>query len=83
MNNLLGISIILAIVYTRGLTWDYNTEVLIIVIVGLIIGVPAYVRSTYPFWICVLAFALYFFSLVLVYLHFNSLGKKATFTSNI
>ncbi|KAL0795707.1 hypothetical protein Bca101_067084 [Brassica carinata] len=83
MNNLLGISIILAIVYTRGLTWDYNTEVLIIVIVGLIIGVPAYVRSTYPFWICVLAFALYFFSLVLVYLHFTSLGKKGTFTSNI
>ncbi|WZZ59212.1 hypothetical protein YC2023_059319 [Brassica napus] len=83
MNNLLGISIILAIVYTRGLTWDYSTEVLIIVIVGLIIGVPAYVRSTYPFWICVLAFALYFFSLVLVYLHFNSRDKIGTLTSNI
>ncbi|CAA7028721.1 unnamed protein product [Microthlaspi erraticum] len=83
MNNLLGISIILAIVYTRGLTWDYSTEVLIIVIVGLIIGVPAYVRSTYPFWICVLAFALYFFSLVLIYLHFKSLGKNGTFTSNM
>ncbi|XP_033134711.1 sodium/calcium exchanger NCL isoform X2 [Brassica rapa] len=83
MNNLLGISIILAIVYTRGLTWDYSTEVLIIVIVGLIIGVPAYVRSTYPFWICVLAFALYFFSLVLVYLHFNSRDKNGTLTSNI
>ncbi|XP_023646030.1 sodium/calcium exchanger NCL isoform X1 [Capsella rubella] len=73
LNNLLGITIILAIVYTRGLSWDYSTEVLIIVIVGLIIGVPAYVRSTYPFWICVLAFALYFFSLVLIYLHVNSL----------
>ncbi|KAF3610225.1 hypothetical protein DY000_02047295 [Brassica cretica] len=83
MNNLLGISIILAIVYTRGLTWDYSTEVLIIVIVDLIIGVPAYVRSTYPFWICVLAFALYFFSLVLVYLHFNSRDKNGTLTSNI
>ncbi|CAH8353520.1 unnamed protein product [Eruca vesicaria subsp. sativa] len=83
MNNLLGISLILAIVYTRGLTWDYSTEVLIIVIVGLIIGVPAYVRSTYPFWICFLAFALYFFSLVLVYLHFNSLDKNGTLTSNI
>ncbi|XP_010460672.1 PREDICTED: uncharacterized protein LOC104741492 [Camelina sativa] len=69
LNNLLGITIILAIVYLRGLTWDYSTEVLIIVIVGLIIGVPAYVRSTYPFWISVLAFALYVFSLVLIYLH--------------
>ncbi|KAL1212797.1 Sodium/calcium exchanger NCL [Cardamine amara subsp. amara] len=73
MNNLLGISIILAIVYTRGLTWDYSTEVFIIVIVGLIIGVPAYVRSTYPLWICVLAIALYFISLLLIYLHFSSL----------
>nr|BAF00582.1 hypothetical protein [Arabidopsis thaliana] len=72
LNNLLGITIILAIVYIRGLTWDYSTEVLIIVIVGLIIGVPAYVRSTYPFWICVLAFALYFFSLILIYLHSKS-----------
>ncbi|XP_010478257.1 PREDICTED: uncharacterized protein LOC104757229 [Camelina sativa] len=71
LNNLLGITIILAIVYLRGLTWDYSTEVLIIVIVGLLIGVPAYVRSTYPFWICVLAFALYFFSLVLIYLQSN------------
>ncbi|CAH8253816.1 unnamed protein product [Arabidopsis lyrata] len=74
LNNLLGTTIILAIVYIRGLTWDYSTEVLIIVIVGLIIGVPAYVRSTYPFWICVLAFALYFFSLVLIYLHSKSIG---------
>ncbi|KFK44728.1 hypothetical protein AALP_AA1G295100 [Arabis alpina] len=82
MNNLLGITIILAIVYTRGLRWDYSTEVLIIVIVGLIIGVPAYVRSTYPVWICVLAFTLYFFSLVLIYVHFISQGKSKTFTSN-
>ncbi|CAN8290946.1 unnamed protein product [Cochlearia groenlandica] len=83
MNNLLGISILLAIVYMRGLAWDYSTEVLIIVIVGLIIGVPAYFRSTYPFWICVLAFALYFFSLVLMYIHFKSLGKKVKFTFTI
>ncbi|CAL9216605.1 unnamed protein product [Arabidopsis halleri] len=82
MNNLMGISIILAIVYTRELIWDYTTEVLIIVIVGLLIGVPAYVRSTYPFWICVLAFALYFISLVVVYFHFMSLDKGKTFTIN-
>ncbi|XP_019094907.1 PREDICTED: uncharacterized protein LOC104757228 [Camelina sativa] len=73
MNNLLGISCILAIVYTRELTWDYSTEVLIIVIVGFLIGIPAYVRRTYPFWICLMAFALYFVSLLLIYLHFSSL----------
>ncbi|KAG7593241.1 EF-hand domain pair [Arabidopsis thaliana x Arabidopsis arenosa] len=82
MNNLMGISIILAIVYARELIWDYTTEVLIIVIVGLLIGIPAYVRSTYPFWICVFAFALYFISLVVVYFHFMSLDKGKTFTFN-
>ncbi|KAG7647873.1 EF-hand domain [Arabidopsis thaliana x Arabidopsis arenosa] len=82
MNNLMGISIILAIVYARELVWDYTTEVLIIVIVGLLIGLPAYVRTTYPFWICLLAFALYFISLVVVYFHFMSLEKGTTVTFN-
>ncbi|KAG7569088.1 EF-hand domain pair [Arabidopsis thaliana x Arabidopsis arenosa] len=71
MNNLMGMSIILAIVYTRGLTWKYSVEALIMVIVGLIIGLPVYMRSTYPFWMCVLAFAMYFFSLFLIYLRFH------------
>ncbi|VVA92915.1 unnamed protein product [Arabis nemorensis] len=75
MNNLIGISCILAIVYVRGFTWDYSTEVIIVVIVGFLIGIPAYVRSTYPFWISVLAFALYFISLLLVYLHFKSVAQ--------
>ncbi|KFK23895.1 hypothetical protein AALP_AAs69390U000300 [Arabis alpina] len=70
MNNLMGISIILAIVYMRGLTWSYSMETLILVIIGLIIGLPVYMRSTYPFWISVLAFAMYFFSLLLIYLRF-------------
>lgn len=46
MKNLLGISSILVIVYARGLTLDYSTEVLmllIVVIVGFVIGLPVYV----------------------------------------
>ncbi|CAH8264666.1 unnamed protein product [Arabidopsis lyrata] len=76
MNNLMGMSIILAIVYTRGLTWKYSVEALIMVIVGLIIGLPVYKRSTYPFWMCVLAFAMYFFSLFLIYLRFHFEDKN-------
>ncbi|CAH2059495.1 unnamed protein product [Thlaspi arvense] len=76
MNNLMGMSIILAIIYTRGLKWDYSTEALLVVVVGLAIGLPAYVRSTYPFWICVLAFAMYISSLVLIYLHFHLRGQN-------
>ncbi|CAN8316068.1 unnamed protein product [Cochlearia groenlandica] len=76
MNNLMGMSITLAIVYTKGLKWDYSTEALLVVVVGLAIGVPAYVRSTYPFWISVLAFAMYISSLVLIYLHFHFRGQS-------
>ncbi|CAL9235466.1 unnamed protein product [Arabidopsis halleri] len=76
MNNLMGMSVILAIVYTRGLTWKYSVEALIMVIVGLIVGLPVYIRSTYPFWMCVLAFAMYFFSLFLIYLRFHFEDKN-------
>ncbi|KAH0889452.1 hypothetical protein HID58_051881 [Brassica napus] len=76
MNNLMGMSIVLAIVYTKGLKWDYSTEALLAVVVGLAIGLPAYVRSTYPFWISVLAFAMYISSLVLIYLHFHLRGQN-------
>ncbi|CAH8365629.1 unnamed protein product [Eruca vesicaria subsp. sativa] len=76
MNNLMGLSIILAVVYTRGLTWNCSVEALILVIVGLAIGLPAYLRSTYPFWISVFAFAMYIFSLVLIYLRYQFLGKN-------
>lgn len=76
MNNLMGMSITLAIVYTRGLKWDYSTEALLAVVVGLAIGIPAYVRSTYPFWISVMAFAMYISSLVLIYLHFHLRGQS-------
>ncbi|KAL1219240.1 Sodium/calcium exchanger NCL2 [Cardamine amara subsp. amara] len=76
MNNLTGISIILAIIYTRGLTWNYSIEALIIVIVGLIIGLPVYMKSTYPFWMCVLAFAMYFLSLIFIYLRFHFLDNN-------
>ncbi|KAF8108873.1 hypothetical protein N665_0104s0184 [Sinapis alba] len=76
MNNLMGLSIILAVVYARGLTWNCSVEALIVVIVGLTIGLPAYLRSTYPFWICVFAFAMYIFSLVLIYFRYQFLDKN-------
>ncbi|GMP74442.1 hypothetical protein CsSME_00031861 [Camellia sinensis var. sinensis] len=71
MNNITGLSILLAIVYTKGLTWDYSVEVLAVLVVCGIIGFLAFFRSTYPLWTCIMAFLLYPFSLVLVYfLHY-------------
>ncbi|XP_004251882.1 sodium/calcium exchanger NCL [Solanum lycopersicum] len=67
MNNLLCLSVFLALVYIRGLTWDFSSEVLVILIVCVVVGVFASVRSTFPLWTSLLAFLLYPFSLVLVY----------------
>ncbi|KAL8468164.1 hypothetical protein ACS0TY_031417 [Phlomoides rotata] len=67
MNNMAGLTALLAIVYAKGLTWDFSAEVLTILVVCAIIGFLAYSSTTYPLWTCILAFALYPFSLGLFY----------------
>ncbi|KAL3638515.1 hypothetical protein CASFOL_017886 [Castilleja foliolosa] len=67
MNNALCLSVFLALVYVRGLVWDFSSEVLVILIVCIVMGVFASVRQTFSLWTAILAFALYPFSLALVY----------------
>lgn len=67
MNNVLCLSVFLALVYVRGLTWDFSSEVLVILIVCVVMGAFASVRTTFPLWTSLLAFLLYPFSLALVY----------------
>ncbi|XP_059662699.1 sodium/calcium exchanger NCL-like [Cornus florida] len=67
MNNVLCLSVFLALVYVRGLTWDFSSEVLVILIVCLVMGAFASFRTTFPLWTASVAFLLYPFSLVLVY----------------
>ncbi|KAF9666603.1 hypothetical protein SADUNF_Sadunf16G0245900 [Salix dunnii] len=67
MNNVLCLSVFLALVYFRGLTWDFSAEVLVICIVCIVMGAFASFRTTFPLWTSFLAFFLYPFSLVLVY----------------
>ncbi|KAK4439141.1 Sodium/calcium exchanger NCL [Sesamum alatum] len=67
MNNALCLSVFLALVYARGLVWDFSSEVLVILIVCVVMGVFASIRTTFPLWTAVLAFLLYPFSLALVY----------------
>ncbi|GFZ05461.1 sodium/calcium exchanger family protein / calcium-binding EF hand family protein [Actinidia rufa] len=67
MNNVLCLSVFLALVYIRGLTWDFSAEVLVIVIVSVVMGAFASFRTTFPLWTAILAFLLYPFSLALVY----------------
>ncbi|KAA8526783.1 hypothetical protein F0562_008988 [Nyssa sinensis] len=67
MKNVLGLSVFLALVYVRGLTWDFSSEVLVILIVCIVMGALASFRSNFPLWTTSIAFLLYPFSLALVY----------------
>ncbi|MBA0771107.1 hypothetical protein Gotri_019628 [Gossypium trilobum] len=67
MNNVLCLSVFLALVYVRGLTWDFSSEVLVILIVCIVMGAFASFRTTFPLWTCSIAYLLYPFSLALVY----------------
>ncbi|XP_072959349.1 sodium/calcium exchanger NCL1-like [Typha angustifolia] len=67
MNNTLCLAVFLALVYTRHLTWDFSSEVLIILIVCIVMGLFTSFRTTFPLWTCFVAYMLYPFSLVLVY----------------
>ncbi|XP_030442643.2 sodium/calcium exchanger NCL-like [Syzygium oleosum] len=67
MNNSLCLAVFLALVYIRGLTWDFTSEVLVIIIVCVVMGLFASFRTTFPLWTSSVAFILYPFSLALVY----------------
>uniref|UniRef100_A0A2N9FQ92 Sodium/calcium exchanger membrane region domain-containing protein n=1 Tax=Fagus sylvatica TaxID=28930 RepID=A0A2N9FQ92_FAGSY len=67
MNNVLSLSVFLALIYFRGLTWDFSSEVLVILIVCIVMGVFASFRTHFPLWTSIVAFLLYPFSLALIY----------------
>ncbi|PIM99932.1 hypothetical protein CDL12_27561 [Handroanthus impetiginosus] len=67
MHNVLCLSVLLALVYMRGLVWNFSSEVLVILIVCIMMGTLASVRSTFPLWTSFIAFLLYPFSVALVY----------------
>lgn len=67
MNNVLCLSVFLALVYVRGLTWDFSSEVLVIFLVCTIMGALGSFQTTFPLWTAGVAFLLYPLSLVLVY----------------
>ncbi|KAF5728270.1 hypothetical protein HS088_TW21G00415 [Tripterygium wilfordii] len=74
MNNILCLAVFLAIVYVRGLTWDFSSEVLVILIVCIVMGALGSFRTTFPLWTCFVAYLLYPFSLALVYVLDYCLG---------
>ncbi|THG15306.1 hypothetical protein TEA_003439 [Camellia sinensis var. sinensis] len=67
MSNILCLSVFLGLVYIRELKWCFSSEVLIILIVCILMGAFASFRTTFPMWTCLVAYALYPFSILLVY----------------
>ncbi|KAF7822661.1 sodium/calcium exchanger NCL-like [Senna tora] len=67
MNNVLCLSVFLALVYVRGLTWDFSSEVLVILLVCIVMGLFGSFRTTFPLWTAIMAILLYPLSLALVY----------------
>lgn len=68
MNNTLCLAVFLALVYLRGLTWDFSSEVLVIFLVCIIMGLFTSFRTKFPLWTCFVAFLLYPLSLLMVYI---------------
>lgn len=66
MNNTLCLGIFLAIVYFRGLLWDFSAEISVIFFATLIMGSVAAVRTTFPLWMAFIGLALYPASIGLV-----------------
>ncbi|XP_062220515.1 sodium/calcium exchanger NCL1 [Phragmites australis] len=68
MNNTLCLGVFLALIYTRNLTWDFSSEVLIILLVCVVMCLFTSFRTTFPLWTCLVAYMLYPLSLVIVYI---------------
>ncbi|KAK6134663.1 hypothetical protein DH2020_031588 [Rehmannia glutinosa] len=66
MNNLLGLSVLLSLIYFRGLSWNFSIEVLMVLMVTAVMGCLASFSTVFPVWTSVFAYLLYPLSLVLV-----------------
>lgn len=71
MNNVLGLTVLLSLIYFRGITWDFSTEIVMVLAVSAIMGCLASFSTVFPIWTAFFAYMLYPLSLILVY----ALGK--------
>eukprot|EP00271_Cylindrocystis_brebissonii_P020378 TRINITY_DN6718_c0_g1_i1.p1 TRINITY_DN6718_c0_g1~~TRINITY_DN6718_c0_g1_i1.p1 ORF type:complete len:627 (-),score=84.68 TRINITY_DN6718_c0_g1_i1:441-2321(-) len=74
MNNTLCLGVFLAIVYFRSISWEYSSEVTIILAVTVIVGLIGGSRSTFPTLLAFIVISLYPLSLVVVYILDNVVG---------
>lgn len=69
MNNIMGMSTVLTVLYAKDLRWEYSAEVLVSMVICAVTGSFAFIRTTYPLWTCIVAFLFYPIALVLLYIY--------------
>ncbi|KAF7848927.1 hypothetical protein BT93_L1435 [Corymbia citriodora subsp. variegata] len=74
MNNVMGLATFLALVYIKDLTWDVSAEVLVVLLICTLMGFVTSSCTKFQFWMCILAYALYPLSLLLLYILTGVLG---------
>ncbi|KAM7500733.1 hypothetical protein LguiA_025147 [Lonicera macranthoides] len=74
MNNMVGLTTFLILVYARILSWDVCAEVLVVLVICTTIGLVASLCKEFPFWTSLLAFVLYPISLLMLYVFTVVLG---------
>ncbi|WOH05898.1 hypothetical protein DCAR_0625321 [Daucus carota subsp. sativus] len=67
MNNVLGFSVLLAIVYFYNLSWHFSAQLFIVLIVSAVTGFTASFNNSFPVWKSFVAYLLYPLSMLLVY----------------
>ncbi|XP_021832535.1 sodium/calcium exchanger NCL1-like [Prunus avium] len=74
MNNIMGLTIFLALVYIRNLSWEVSAEALVVLIICTVMGLSTSFSRKFPFWTSIIAYILYPVSLLLVYVLTTFLG---------
>ena len=76
MNNTLALSIFMAIIYVRGLEWEYTAEVATVMMVVIVVGLQGLLRRNIFLWQALLVIMLYPLSILFVYTLEAGFGLK-------
>ncbi|XP_048132248.1 sodium/calcium exchanger NCL2-like [Rhodamnia argentea] len=74
MNNVMGLATFLALVCIKDMAWDVSAEALVVFLICSLMGVITSCCTKFQFWTCILAYALYPLSLLLLYILTSVLG---------
>jgi len=75
MNNTLALSIFMALIYFRKLSWDFGAEVISLLVVIIVVGINA-LRNSIFMWQATIVFMMYPLCIILVYLLNSVAGIK-------